>query len=303
MSPGCSCLCMQRDKCACTRVRAELNDLKVLTRGVYILLLPPCGLCAATVLFSSLSCTLPSRGSAAIFRLPPISSLAIMQCHALFAVGFGDQQPDPRLPGHAYDYCYPKHPNIGSVAGRLKDSSKSGSSSSVADRIASLSGSGSGKSSILPPSPSGRPAGSSASPAAGETSQGEGEVSAPAEPPAASKLSPGLAARMNAMRSSTDSVPEGEEGEEEEETPPPPPALATSGSSSSSSKVSPGLAARMGKAFPIPMPGGGMPAGGVAELKRRKQEKEQAKRAAAGMPEEPKPSETAVEQKPGELQH
>ncbi|CAN0229531.1 unnamed protein product, partial [Ectocarpus sp. 12 AP-2014] len=81
---------------------------------------------------------------------------------------------------------------------------------------------------------------------------------------------------MNAMRSSTDSVPEGEEGEEEEETPPPAPALATSGSSSSSSKVSPGLAARMGKAFPIPMPGGGMPTGGVAELKRRKQEKEQA---------------------------
>lgn len=49
-----------------------------------------------------------------------------------------------------------------------------------------------------------------------------------------------------------------------------------------------------------------MPAGGVAELKRRKQEKEQAERAAAGMPEEPeepKPSEPAVEQKPGELQH
>ncbi|CBJ28160.1 hypothetical protein Esi_0094_0022 [Ectocarpus siliculosus] len=149
---------------------------------------------------------------------------------------------------------------VTSMPGGAGDSSKSGGSSSVADRIASLSGSGSGKPSILPPSPSGRPAGSSVSPAAGKTSQhGEGEVSAPAEAPAASKLSPGLAARLNAMRSSTDYVPEGEEGEEEEETPPPPPALATSGSSSSFSKVSPGLAARMGKAFPIPMPGGEQP--------------------------------------------
>ncbi|CAM9241118.1 unnamed protein product, partial [Hapterophycus canaliculatus] len=36
---------------------------------------------------------------------------------------------------------------------------KSGSGSSIADKIAALSGSGSGKSSVLPPSPSGRPAG------------------------------------------------------------------------------------------------------------------------------------------------
>ncbi|CAM9308924.1 unnamed protein product [Ectocarpus sp. 4 AP-2014] len=59
---------------------------------------------------------------------------------------------------------------VTSMPGGAGDSSKSGGASSVADRIASLSGSGSGKSSVLPPSPSGRPAGSSASPAAGKTS-------------------------------------------------------------------------------------------------------------------------------------
>lgn len=48
---------------------------------------------------------------------------------------------------------------------------------------------------------------------------------------------------------------------------------------------------------------GGMPFGGVAELKRRKKEKEEAERAAAGVVEEHKPAETAVEQKPGQLQH
>ncbi len=47
---------------------------------------------------------------------------------------------------------------------------------------------------------------------------------------------------------------------------------------------------------------GAMPTGGLAELKRRKQEKEQAERASAGVKEE-KPSEAPAEQKPGELQH
>ncbi|CAM9148393.1 unnamed protein product [Ectocarpus fasciculatus] len=54
---------------------------------------------------------------------------------------------------------------VTSLPGGAGDSSKSGGASSVADRIASLSG----KSSILPPSPSGRPAGASSSPTVGKT--------------------------------------------------------------------------------------------------------------------------------------
>jgi len=48
-----------------------------------------------------------------------------------------------------------------------------------------------------------------------------------------------------------------------------------------------------------------MPVGGLAELKRRKQEKEEAERASAGVAKEenPSPSEAPAEQKPGELQH
>lgn len=46
-----------------------------------------------------------------------------------------------------------------------------------------------------------------------------------------------------------------------------------------------------------------MPMGGLAELKRRKQEKEEAERAGPGPVQEEKPSEAAVEQKPGQLQH
>ena len=48
--------------------------------------------------------------------------------------------------------------------------------------------------------------------------------------------------------------------EDGKEPPLPPPELTKAGSSSSSvSKMSPGLAARMGKAIPIPMPGGKQP--------------------------------------------
>lgn len=54
---------------------------------------------------------------------------------------------------------------------------------------------------------------------------------------------------------------------------------------------------------------GAMPMGGIAELKRRKQEKELAERGGAEAAqaeeeaEEEKPSETAVEQQPGQLKH
>lgn len=43
--------------------------------------------------------------------------------------------------------------------------------------------------------------------------------------------------------------------------------------------------------------------GGLAELKRRKQEKEEAERAAARGADAHETLDTAVEQKPGELQH
>lgn len=47
---------------------------------------------------------------------------------------------------------------------------------------------------------------------------------------------------------------------------------------------------------------GAMPMGGLAELKRRKQEKEEAERGSAGVKEDEQ-SEAPAERKPGELQH
>lgn len=106
------------------------------------------------------------------------------------------------------------------------------------------------------------PASASSPGTGGETEDTLAAATGGSAPPNRSgRISPGLAARMNAISSTSDSHGGSGEKRDGEDTPPPPPALVPSGSSSSStSKMSPGLAARMGKAIPIPMPGGKGPA-------------------------------------------
>ncbi|CAN0442576.1 unnamed protein product [Pylaiella littoralis] len=135
--------------------------------------------------------------------------------------------------------------------------SKSGGSSSIADKIAALSGSGNSKSSALPSSPSAGPPASSTPPAAGKVASagggsndsGGGNVS-DAKGGDSPRVSSGLAARMEAMKLSSSSTSSNGGSSEKNGT------AVEYASSKSGSKISPGLAAHMGKAIPIPMPGG-----------------------------------------------
>lgn len=139
------------------------------------------------------------------------------------------------------------------IAARLTGASTSGGGSSISEKIAALSGNG--KSSILPPSPSGEAPGSSTPPAPGKTTSGGGSNDvdggnvADAKAGGSPRVSSGLAARMEAMKLSS-STPSNGCSSEKNDT------VVEDASSSSASKMSPGLAARMGKAIPIPMPGG-----------------------------------------------